>query len=262
MISKLGNGNHMKNTKTYAILAIAPLLLAGFGMQNSFAVQNEAYSAAAVAKALDSVSPYVTIDDKKFGELDVKEAKANGVSEEDLKIAKEYLRIQNKLIKNIHDNPDKYMDVEDPEEAKFKKYHEQARKIGNGNISDEHFLNFLLPVADALGCQTSNHPDSTTTYEDTFSTRNAAVLGLPGGYYPVPEYASNEEHHGNDYADWVVAYGCADGVFRNQIVLHDQGSYWQHVHEENPSEPNPQVLEYLWPTWDWGWYVEEWHDNN
>ncbi len=25
-------------------------------------------------------------------------------------------------------------------------------------------------------------------------------------------------------------------------------------------EPNPEIFSYWWPYWDWGWYVEWWHD--
>ena len=54
-----------KTTKTYALFAIVPLLLAGFGGSALAAPQSTSYSADAVDDAFDALKPYVTVDDKQ-----------------------------------------------------------------------------------------------------------------------------------------------------------------------------------------------------
>ena len=256
--------NNMNNKiTTYALFAIVPLLLSGIGIQQTFASNADPYSADSVANSLDVVAPYITINDKKIVKLDVKEAKANGVSKEDIKIAKEYMRIQNKMIQNIHDNPKNNMKVDDAQKDKFKQYHEKTRNVGTENdVSNSHYLNFILPTADAShnSCQTSNHPGATHTTTGSYSSRTAAINALASGYNQVPDYATLNEP--DDFADWVVAYNCFDGVFRDQTIVYQSGSVWKHSNHDNPSEPNPEVLAYTWPTWNWAWYVEDWHNNN
>ena len=254
----------MKNVKTkaYALLAVVPLLMAGFG-GNVFATpQSVEYTITEVEDALASLQPHVTIDEKKIGKIDVKKARANGLDEKTIKIGKEYLQYQNAMIKEIHENPDKKMKISDEGKKKFKKFNDKVRKEGFKDRTIKiRFLDYVLPLAYAdHKCNVDGpHPQPDSKYVGNYSTAQAAIDALPNTYEKVSEYAAAFEH---DYHDWVIAYNCFDGVFRYQTSIVDQHNDGDYQHRENhsPGEPNPEVLEYLWPVWWWGFYVEEWHD--
>jgi len=254
--------NVKNTTKAYALFAIVPLLLVGFG-GNAFAVpQSNSYSASEVEYALEALTPYVTINDKKIAKIDVSEAKANGVSNEYLKIVQEYLKLQNKMIQDVHDDPTKKMKVSKEGKEKFTKFHEKVRKEGfKDKTVQTSFLDSLLPLAYATHlCNVDGpHSQPDVKYTGSYATVQAAINALPSSYHKVEEYASAFEH---DYADWVSAYFCADGVFRYQVSIVDQGNNGDYQHRESlaPGEPNPEVLDYWWPVYWWGFYVYEWHN--
>ncbi len=60
-----------------------------------------------------------------------------------------------------------------------------------------------------------------------------------------------------DYAQDVTAYGCNDGVFREQAIIRSSITY-----ETYTPEPNPEIVSYSWPSWWWGPYVLAWHGLN
>lgn len=257
-----------KTTKGYAILAIVPLLLAGFG-GNAYAIpQSTSYSAEVVDDVLYELKPYVTVNDKKIAKLDVFKAMKNGISNGSIIIGFEFIKMQNKMIQDIHDNPDAKMKIDKKDIDKFKKFFEKAQK---GELKKRNaikflsFLDFILPTVlaeDVCGGSEDNpHPKATYTVTGSYDTFQDGKAALSSGYSQVPGYAS--ENSGYDFADWVTAYGCADGVFRDQTIIYDldNDGDWQHHSHNNPSEPNPEVLGYYWPVYWWSGYTYWWHDN-
>ena len=119
-----------KTTKAYALFAMVPLLLTGFGGSAFATPQSTSYSADAVDDAFDALKPYVTVNDKQIAKIDVSKAKTNGVSKEAIKIGQEYIRIQNKMIQDINDDPTKRMKISDEDNDKFKKYFDKVRHEG------------------------------------------------------------------------------------------------------------------------------------
>lgn len=232
-----------KTTKSYALFAMVPLLLAGFG-GSAFAAPTS-YSADAVDAAFNAIKPYVTIDDKQIVNIDVKKAIANGVSGKYIKISQEFLEMQNKMIQDINDDPTAKMTVSNEDQGKFSEFFDKVKNKGLDDVT-------------TLACNYNGpHNQPSTNYSGDYSSAQAGIDDLPSSYDEVSWYASAFVH---DYHDWIVAYGCADGVFRYQTSIVGSGTDWEHRENHSPSEPNPEVLEYSWPVWWWGGYVTTWHN--
>ena len=247
--------------KTLTMLSMIPLLVVGFGSTSFAEDTTDEYSAKETVSAFDAVEPYVTLDENKIVKLDVSVAKRNGVSNEAIKVAKEYMRIQNKMLQDVYDDPAKKLKVSDADKKKFKKFHDKVKNEGIKKFPIlPSYFNFLLPAVDASGCNFNGpHPQPDVEYTGSYTTAQAGVDALPSGYDKVTWYAASFTH---DYHDWVQAYGCADGIFRYQSAVtdHQNPGTWEHREPHSPGEPNPEVLEYGWPVWWWGDYVYNWHD--
>ena len=63
----------------------------------------------------------------------------------------------------------------------------------------------------------------------------------------------------NDYTrgrSYTGDYGtCSSPRFRDQGIVSSTSSF-----NIQYGEPNPEILSYLWPYWNWGVYVKYWHD--
>lgn len=233
-----------KTIKSYALFAMVPLLLAGFGGIAFAASQSTSYSADTVEDALNAVGPYVTTNDNKLSKIDVAEAKKNRVSNVDIKIGIEYLTLQNKVIRDIHNDSVGKMTAD---QNRFTGFFDTVRDTGLSSVT-------------TLSCNYNGpHSQPSTIYTGSYSTVQAAINDLPNSYDEVSGYAAAFD---DDWHDWVSAYGCADGIFRYQssIVDHDNSGDFEHRENHSPGEPNPEVLEYGWPVWWWGGYVWNWHN--
>lgn len=251
-----------KTLKSFAILAMIPLMLSGFNGQ-AFAQQNpQSYDENIVEEALIEMDPYVTIDEKKFAKIQMKQAKDNGISQEKINIAKDYVKMINKMAKDHQDDSKKKIKISDEDKSKFGKFFDKIKNQGGSKakiVKTGTFLDYILPYAYAIPCNVwGPHNQPSTTYSGEYATRSAAVSSLSSGYNLVPDYASHND--GDDYADWVSAYFCANGVFRIQsIVYENTSSNWQFSQHHWPSEPNPEVFGYGWPAFWWGPYALAWH---
>lgn len=82
------------------------------------------------------------------------------------------------------------------------------------------------------------------------------------GFHPTDRYACGESGVGQCSSDWTrsrsfaSALGtCAAPRFRNQGFETGTITGWAQY-----GEPNPEILGYAWPYWNWGNYVQWWHD--
>lgn len=249
-----------KTTKAYALFAMVPLLLAGFGGSAFASTQSTSYSADAVDDAFGALKPYVTVNDKQIAKIDVSKAKANGISNEAIEIGQDYIRIQNKMIQDIHDDPTKKMQISDEDSDKFKKFFDKIRHQGlKDRTIQTNFLESVIPLAYAThACDYDGpHDQPSTDFTGSYSSAQAGINDLPSSFDEVSWYASAFTY---DYHDWILAYGCADGIFRYQTAIVGSGTDWEHRENHSPGEPNPEVLEYGWPVWWWGNYVYNWHN--
>lgn len=233
-----------KTTKSYALFAMVPLLLAGFG-GSAFAAPTS-YSADEIENAFDAIAPYVTVSDKKISKLDIASAKKGGVSKDAIKIGLEAILMQNNMVRNMYNDSTEKMTVSKADLNKFSEFFDKVKNNGLGSVN-------------AMSCNYNGpHPQPDTDYTGSYNTVQAAIDDLPSSYDEVSWYAAAFD---DDWHDWVSAYGCADGVFRYQsaIVDHDNSGDFEHRENHSPGEPNPEVLEYGWPVWWWSGYVYTWH---
>ena len=252
-----------RNAKTvlFASLIVAMIIPLASG-QMAFASTPNSYDKNAVQNALIVLEHYVTIDDKRKAEINLYEAMRNGIDREYIKIAVDYVEMINKITKDRDEHPDKKIGLSNEDRTKFSEFFSNVKDEGADKdkiIQADTFLGHVLPYAYAASCNVwgpHNQPD--LTWSDIYPTRDDAENSLPSGFSLVPDYASHND--GDDYADWVQAYGCADGVFRIQsIVGQTTNDEWQFSQHHWPSEPNPEIFDYGWPSWWWGPYVLAWH---
>lgn len=246
-------------TKKLKASLFALLVMAVAVPAASVGFANEVYSAKQVDIALKELQPFVELDDSKIGTLDAKAAKENGVSDESVQIASEFLKAQNNMIQRIHDNPNQRMYLAEEDYAKFSDY---SRSIEEGKQRGENpakVLGIQLAYAEDVcgGSGENPHPQPDTTFSGPWSTESAAINALPGGYYLVPYYASY--NYGADYHDPRTLYNCTTDSFRYQSIIFEDDGDWYHSEHHSPGEPNPEVLAYTWPVWWWGGYVADWH---
>ncbi len=234
-------------------------MLSGFTQFAFSEEQVEVYDENAVEDALRSMDPYVTIDERKFAEIHLKEARENEVSDQDIRIVIDYVAIINQIAGKYQKDPEG-AEISNIDNKKFSKFFEKIKTNG-GDKSREVQTNTHpdYEQTDTHACDVwGPHEQPPNTFSITYPTRVAAIDNLSSGYQLVADYASHNE--GNDYADWIEAYGCADGVFRLQsIVFETNQGEWQFSEHHWPSEPNPEIFDYDWPVWWWGLYVIGWH---
>jgi len=217
-------------------------------------------SAEQIDNALTQMEPYVLIDDEKYGKFDIKEAKLNGVSNSDIKIAKQVLKAQNNMIHRIHENSSEKMYVDDRDVVGLGEYKKSLQE-GKKDNQDAQLLGVQFAYAEVCGGDSSNpheEPDVVTTGD--YSSKSAAINALPSSYHKVPYYASG--NYGDDYHDPKTLYSCTTDSFRYQSIVQGSGSDWEYSQQHSPGEPNPELLAYDFPVWWWGFYVVEWHINN
>lgn len=238
----------------FVVLAVAVAIPAA-----STVSAKEVYSSQQVDTALKEVQPFVTLDEKKIGTLDIQSAKEKGVSDESIKIASEFLNAQNNMIQRIHDNPNQRMYLDETDYENFREYSESIRQGKLQGEDPAKLLGIKFAYAEDVcgGSGENPHPQPSTTTSGPWASRTAAVSALPGGYYLVPYYASY--NYGDDYHDPRTLYSCTTDSFRYQSIVYEDGGYWYHSEHHSPGEPNPEVLAYTWPVWLWGGYVADWH---
>ena len=88
-----------------------------------------------------------------------------------------------------------------------------------------------------------------------FATREAAIAHLESqGFHRTSNYAGGSR--GNDYS-MVVPSDCGGSSFREQAIIYERNGCW--TYNLQGPEPNPEVLEYIWPRFGWPGYVRWWH---
>ncbi len=248
-------------SKTVKTSLFALLVLSIAVPTTAMVYAKESPSAEQIDDALTKVSPYVEIDAKKIGHLDISSAKKNGISDSDLKIASQILKAQNNMIKRIHENPNERMYVDAADREGLEEYRKSIQEGKKGNTDVELLGIQYAYAADVCGGSSSNpHTEPTVVTTGSYVSKAAAIADLPGTFHEVPQYASY--NYGNDYHDPRTLYNCTTDSFRYQTIVQDTGSDWEYSQQHSPDEPNPEILAYTHPVWWWSFYVVEWHINN
>lgn len=192
--------------------------------------------AAELQSALDAVQPYVEIDHNGMERLRAGEARRDGVSGEAIGLAMRVIALDNRILDAARRGEEP-----DLEPADFK------------------FIEPLyIQIAQASPCGSRQHPSPCPTRiesERFFFSREEVISHLEGmGYHRTSNYAGGST--GNDYSR-VVSSACGGSSFREQAIIHRAAQCW--TYNTQGPEPNPEVLEYVWPSFGWPGYVNWWH---
>jgi len=256
--------NNMNITKTMKTILFAGLIAAmilPFSGMNYAEAKADKYEASEVADAINLVTPYVALDENGIASFTVK-TKDIPLDKKTIKIATNYMKMQNSYTSQAKDNPNKKPTINKELRDKFsnveKDIKEKKYKSKN-SITNTISLEWILPEAFALwgdvcGGQAINPHPAPTIYNYYRSQGAVAWLGS-NGHSLVPSYASN--NYGSDYGKVVNAYGCGNGEMRAQAVV---TSYNYHTSQQ--PEPNPDINSYTAPVWWWDGYVFLWHVTN
>lgn len=243
-------------------------------MVGQVAEADTTYTRQQVDTAFSLAGDHVTFNDKNKMKVDKASMIEDGMSNDDIKIVKQYARLHNKLIKAmIAEDADAITTAKD--------------NLHNGKFA--LVFNDPTPVAAASAmASTQGYWDSsacgiTNGVTSTYPGTPTIILGANGHatQSAIETWLVNNDQHKVSwpYADWgdlVYAEknltgqgGCTDGEFRDEWHVYDasvthtyngvSSSGWHTLNQYN--EPNPEVLDYSSPTYWWVGFVSYWHDN-
>lgn len=109
------------------------------------------------------------------------------------------------------------------------------------------------------GNRQNPHPCPSRRWSGVFRNTKSGIKNYlrNHGYHETAGYAAYETDI--DWTNCIYAYGCGGCAFRSQAIIRPRNGQWS-FNTQRP-EPNPEILGYTWPTWNWGTYVEWWHSN-
>ena len=217
---------------------------------------------------LQNLEPYVKItsnvDDLTVQEIDYYGALKDGFSEEIIDLAKEMAAFQNQIV--------------------FHSYSESTDDVSKLNITLEDYpavekffreVTLNLNTAGQIGevgeakrgvnpCGNWDTPiPNYTPSRPTFSSSDPHQTLINLGFHQTASYACGGSIYyscDEDYTrgrSYTSSYGtCSSPRFRDHGRVASSTIY-----SIQYGEPNPEILGYSWPYWNWGAYVYWWHEN-
>jgi hypothetical protein len=207
---------------------------------------------------LHAVAPFVKIADDKTSEFDADAAKQAGFSDQIIQLAEETVAFQNAWVARAKAGQEGSPSVEDYPLLKefFNKATENAPKQSSANS-----LN-IMQTPPPCGDWTYPVPNFSPGRTDFQSSDPAGTL-VSFGFHVTAGYACGGSFSSSCTGDYTRGrlyngpYGtCATPRFRDHGRVVDSDTYNIQL-----GEPNPEILSYTWPYWNWGSYVQWWHDN-
>ena len=205
--------------------------------------------------------------------LDVDGALAAGIDQDTVNLASETVSYQNEIISRaftskttgipqsaveLHDYPRVEALHDMATEDKRRRQDGQTAPAGSANIGPFTIGATVAFASDPHPCGNYDYPVPDSSPTRHYFTGDGETFFDDAGYHETAGYASG--YNDADYTrgrSYVGDYGtCSSPRFRDHGLVHSETSYsiqW--------GEPNPEVLSYWWPYWNWGAYVEWWHDN-
>ncbi len=253
--------NITNKTKTILLSFLIVAIILPFSAMNfAEAQQGEKYTANDIKNAITKADQYITIKEH-IVTFDKKSAK-DTMSKHEIKIIYDFVKMQNDYVDKVKKNPNKKHQMDSEINDKFAELKKQVKESKVKNID---FAQWILPKAfawtDVCGGSFDNpHDEYAKKTTGTYSTENvAAVAALNMGYHQVPIYASDPLSYFEtvDMGKSISAYNCNFGAFRDQIVVTENNSNYDH--RKQIKEPNPEFLSFSAPVWWWTWYTAQWH---
>jgi len=205
---------------------------------------------------LEPYVQYVKIKDLQMQVLDTEGALASGFSKEIVLLASEMVAYQNDLVTAASKK------AEPPELEKYSRLNQffdlaTLNSTSNKNsLSDSPAAVAAIPPCGDWTYPVPNYTPSWTDY--TSSNPESTLISL--GFHHTAPYACG---YGNcstaDFTrgrSYTGPYGtCASPRFRDHGRITGSTAF-----RIQYGEPNPEILSYSWPYWNWGSYVQWWHN--
>ena len=224
-----------------------------------------------IDQKLALVAPFVKIDKNKLVTIDKNAAKEAKVPVDAIKLAEKLYDEQNKIITEISKNGRTFDEISISKDIlnQFDDYFKFVKGGRNAEPdTDKVIINpELVRTEVAGGCggdQDNPHPCPDRQYLYWFfSLSDLQQKFYDQGYHATSSYAGGAApwNPARDFTKCVNANNCVPCAFRYQGVIADSSISGQYNGIVQVPEPNPEVLEYVWPTSDWGIYVKWWHEN-
>jgi hypothetical protein len=222
--------------------------------------------------ALSNVSPYLVLESDLTITFESARAKTDGVSGFDRRTAKDFANLNNELansnFRSIGDSSARSKRAKRLV-SRFEPYFEQIAtgKATTGAIGrasktlSQQWSDGVTTLDGGCGGTRDDPHTCPNRYWATESWGSKSKVQdhlRSEGYHETAEYAAY-----NTDIDWtkvVDAYNCNGGPFRNQAIIRKQNGEW--TYNTQGPEPNPEIHGYIWPSVDWGTYVEWWHSSH
>ncbi|NEU58908.1 hypothetical protein [Halorussus sp. MSC15.2] len=225
-----------------------------------------------IENALSTVSDYLVLDSDLTITVEEKRAEEDGVTGFDRRVAEDFASLNNELAEID------FRSINDPSarskraEQLFRRFEPYFERIATGEATGKSIGRASKRLRQQWsgdvttmdggcgGTRDDPHPCPDRNWvSDSWNSKSEVQDHLKSeGYHQTAEYAA----YGTDI-DWtkvVDAYGCSGGPFRNQAIIQQRNGEW--TYNTQGPEPNPEIHGYVWPSVDWGTYVEWWHSNH
>lgn len=256
-----------------SVLVGAPVAsAAATGNEGGASEEDQESDGEAIESALLAMAEYMTLYSDNSLETDFEQAKKDKVSESTIQIGRDFEELHNLTIESVSE--DSFLDQTEEKTKLQKRFEPYFTLVAEGDA--ERIIPATTEEGSALnpegittldgGCGgtredphtcppynwTSNGPwDSKGDVQDYLSNN---------GFHETAGYASGYGGDGQDYTEVVDAYGCSGGPFRTHALIRQRDGDWSY--KTQTPEPNPEIAGYIWPTVNWGTYVEWWHTNH
>lgn len=221
-----------------------------------------------LSDGLDALAPYVS-GEPGSQVLDETGALGDGVDREIVALGAEVVAAQNQLVAQARAgvavdasrvSPQAY-----PRLAELRRVASEAAvlRAADGKSALDAAAEGGVSIAATNACGTYDYPIPayTPTRYNISGQGNIETYFSNQGFHPTDRYACGESGVGQCTSDWTKSRSyasalgtCAAPRFRNQGFETGTTTGWAQY-----GEPNPEILGYTWPYWNWGNYVQWWH---
>ena len=233
------------------------------------AVEGGATSWTEKAESLELIESFISYNEAggyRTQILDDNAAKESGLSQEVVDLASEFVTFQNALMLRAFqsgnsDASQANVPLNDfPKVRDFFRDSTQNARMVLSNSSSKSGSPFgvgkVLAIAQPHPCGNFAYPvPNFTPTRYYFFNNNGESYFFSNGFHRTAAYAT--DIYPDDYTrdrGYQGPYGyCSSPRFR------DQGQDFGSSYTRQNGEPNPEILGYWWPYWNWGAYVYWWH---
>lgn len=250
----------MKKWTVISIVLIASMML------STSAFAQVVSSGKTLTAELVELDPFISIryvNQVPLQEFDYEGAKQAGFSPESLELALEIVAYQNEYrLSVVSGNVMDDISIHTLNPAKFPNLAIYLSE--NSNIAAEQDSQNLI-TADPTPCGIKDYPvpNYTPSWFPFSGYPNPGQTLINWGFHKTAGYACGQDPlvtcdydytRGRSYSG---PYGvCSSPRFRDQGIVVSSTSF-----NIQYGEPNPEILSYSWPYWNWGVYVQWWHNN-